>query len=97
MNTANLQLEGLLLAIASLLDVMRAKGLMTDEEVEQALKRAEGGADAEARRAAGLSAAQIDAIVFPIRFLRQAAGRQQDAAWSFAQITTTIGQTKPDH
>jgi hypothetical protein len=96
MNTANLQLEGLLLAIAALLDVLRDKGLLTGEEVAEALRRAEAGADAEARRATGLSAAQIDAIVFPIRFLREAAGRERAAVWSFTEITTTVGQTKPD-
>jgi hypothetical protein len=41
MNSANLQLEGLLLALYALLDSVKQKGLVTEQEIDEALATAE--------------------------------------------------------
>lgn len=41
MNTANLQLEGLYLVVAALIEALVSKGVLSREDVDEALKRAE--------------------------------------------------------
>lgn len=75
MNTANLQLEGLYVAVAALVEALRQKGLLDSEEIEQALLRAESIAPMRSER---MPEANIAAIKFPARLLRianQAASR----------------------
>ena len=67
MNTANLQLEGLYLAIASINDLLVAKGMVKADELDLALRRAEANATAEERMEEEMSPANRDAICFPIR------------------------------
>jgi hypothetical protein len=50
MNAANLQLEGLLLALYALLDGLKQKGLLTEQEIEEALSTAEANALADPQR-----------------------------------------------
>ena len=71
MNTANLQMEGLLLALAALLDAMKRNGLLSREDVQAALEQAEKAGTADGQRPDDLSHAQVEAILFPIRFLKQ--------------------------
>ena len=96
MNTANLQLEGLYVAVASILSALRDKGLLTEQEIERALAGAEDIALAD--RASQLSPAHIDGICFPLRLLRLAneAGAQ-GTQFSFSQLASRVGQTKPEH
>jgi hypothetical protein len=94
MNTANLQLEGLLLALSSLLAAMKAKGLLTQLEIDSALEEAERFAERDTRRPPELSDANVDAIRFPIRFLRLASAYRPD---TFNEITTAVGQMKKDY
>jgi len=96
MNTANLQLEGLLLALASLLQAFEHKGLLTREEIDAMLGEAEARARSEPQRPSELSAANVDAVCFPIRFLRLAATRPERPQ-GFAEITASVGHTKPEH
>ncbi len=91
MNTANLQLGGLLMAVSSLLEAMKRKGLMTQQEIEEALDSAE----ATISGAVDLRAANIEAIHFPIRFLRVAMNAAEGSRLSFSEIATTVGETKP--
>jgi hypothetical protein len=93
-NTANLQLEGLLVAAAALLDVMRRKDLLTQAEIDKALDTAETVATGNGERSE-LSAAHLDAIRFPIRFLRLATRSSTDAPLSFTRIASMVGETKP--
>lgn len=95
MNTANLQLEGLLIALSSLLDVMKQKGLFTQEEIDEALSAAEAVVTGDGRRPAEISPANVDAILFPIRFLRLACERGADLR-TFTDIASAVGKTKPD-
>ena len=68
MNTANLQLEGLCMAIAALVELIKDKGLATTDEVGIALGRAER----LAFEGKDLPPANLEAIGFPIRLLRLA-------------------------
>lgn len=96
MNTANLQLEGLLLAVAAVMDAIRTKGLLDTHELDAALAAAEKAAAADPRRPSGVSAANVDAVLFPIRFLRLAAGDPEGARRSFSSVASLVGTTKPD-
>jgi hypothetical protein len=68
MNTANLQLEGLCMAIAALVELLKNKGLVSAEEVDKAFE----GAERTAAEGKDLSAANLGAIGFPVRLLRLA-------------------------
>ncbi|MDB5587914.1 MAG: hypothetical protein JWP26_2884 [Devosia sp.] len=65
MNTANLQLEGLLIAIASLNDLLVTKGIVHREEVAHAMDVAEQTVLGD-YRTKELEPARRDAIAFPI-------------------------------
>lgn len=88
MNTANLQLEGLLLATAALFGELKRKGLLDGSQIEAALDRADHGASA---RATELSAANQEAIHFPVRFLRQAL-RDDAGPLDYRTIAVEIGR-----
>ena len=98
MNTANLQLEGVYVAIAALMEALRSKGLLSQKEIHQALVDAQARIAADPARPNELSPAHVDAICFPLRFLtlannHAAEGRQ----FSFMQLAAEVGRTKPDH
>jgi hypothetical protein len=95
MNTANLQLQGILATLASLLHAIESKGVLTRGEIAAALDRAEADAAAGARPHEGLTEAHIDAVRFPARYLREAlngGARSQ----SFAEVTHAVGERKDD-
>ena len=90
MNTANLQLEGLTMAVAAINRMLAEKGLASHDEIRTALTAAE----AEAVRTAGaeLSGANQKGILFPIRLLtlaNDAAERGETA--SFKSFARQIG------
>jgi hypothetical protein len=96
MNTANLQLEGLYAAVAGLMNALRDKNVLTKEEIDHALDSVEATMMADPGRPTELSAAHVDAICFPARFLRlanQATSRGEPL--SFAQLAAEVGRTKP--
>lgn len=66
MNTANLQLEGLIMAVAAINRLLVEKGLASQDEIDRALAGAEAGFD---ERTAGLSDSNRKGMVFPIRVL----------------------------
>jgi hypothetical protein len=95
MNTANLQLEGLVMAFAGINQALVAKGVLTVEEVDRSLAICEQTALGDERAAEDLSPAKRDAIVFPIRLLRLAnnmAGERDVPP--FAELARMVGQTK---
>ena len=98
MNTANLQLEGLLLAIASVHQALVAKGLLTSEELERALALGEQTALGDDRVAEDLSPSNRDAIAFPIRLLRLANTMAADGSTpGFGELARRVGETKGAH
>lgn len=97
MNTANLQLEGLLLALSAVVGLMRRNGVVNDIELDAALREAEQAALRDEARPEGISAANVEAVLFPIRYLRAAAGMEANAPIPpFSRVATRVGQTKRD-
>ena len=97
MNPANLQLEGLYAAVAALMHALRDKGALSAQEIEAALRAAEEKITTDPARRTALSDASRDAVCFPLRFLRLAnQTSSQGRQLSFSELTTLVGQTKPD-
>lgn len=93
MNTANLQLEGLYMAIASLIELLKEKGLAEPNEIDAALARAERAAFEGKDN--DLSASNLEAIGFPIRLLRLANSTSTaGASLPFSTLTRRIGEAK---
>jgi hypothetical protein len=97
MNTANLQLEGLYLAIAAVNNMLVEKGALSREELSTALRRAEETALFD-YRSDELSSAQRDAMVFPARLLLMAHNTAADGFTPpFSELAKMVGQTKEPH
>ena len=92
MNTANLQLEGICVALSAVLEMLRSKGVISREEIETALAGAEDADRRDAGRPGEMSNANVEAICFPICYLR-AANRlpEGEAVAAFSQIATGVG------
>ncbi len=93
MNTANLQMEGLLIAVAALVRKLRDKQLLSGSEIEAALAEAEHAALGWEDRAS-LPQANREAILFPLRFLRAAAA-DSGGVRGFAETAREVGLNKP--
>lgn len=92
MQTANLQLEGLYLVMASLVAALRDKGLLNAQEIEKALAAAEACCTEEAGR---LSPSHLEAVRFPARFLRAAMeASTSQRPLSFGTLAALVGETK---
>jgi hypothetical protein len=95
MNPANLQLEGLIMAVAAVNRLLVEKGLLTPHEIETALKRAEARITSDDRfRNEDIRLANRDAMCFPIRVLLLANGDEDCAAVGFSELARRVGQTK---
>lgn len=94
MNTANLQLQGVLTAMAELIRAIEAKGILSRAEIEAALARAEREAVGGAGQHESLSPAHIDAVCFPARYLRTALSGAAEKS-DFAAVAATVGARKP--
>ncbi|GGF67829.1 hypothetical protein GCM10007301_29420 [Azorhizobium oxalatiphilum] len=93
MNTANLQLEGLLVATSSILELLRRKGLLNEQEILDALHAAEANLEDRLADSPELRSAHMDAVKFPIRFLLAATNAAPEQL-SFSQITALVGEAK---
>lgn len=95
MNTANLQLEGLLMAVAAVIRGLRARGVVAGDEVEAILREAEAAVARDRLRPGALSPAHMDAVLFPLRFLRTANSLPDTTPPpTFSEIATEVGHTK---
>ena len=95
MHVANLQLEGLLTAIASVNNVLVRKGMLSVQEIDEALAKVETGLMADEHVAEDMSASNRDAVCFPIRFLKLAnLGQSEDSIQSFAELAREVGRLK---
>jgi hypothetical protein len=92
MNTANLQMEGLLLVLGSLLRSLKAKGLLSEAEIEAMLREAAFRAEQDPRRPEQLSAANVEAVLFPVRFLSEDMRATEPAPYS--TLATRVGRGK---
>jgi hypothetical protein len=92
MNTANLQLEGLYMAVAALTELIKDKGLASTDEVDVVLARAEQAALAGKE---ALSPANAEAVSFPIRLLRLANRTSfTGQPLPFSELARQVGQAK---
>lgn len=94
MNTANLQLEGFYLVIATLNDALVTKGVMTREEINKMLRNAEQTAIGD-YNVEDMSPANRDAIAFPARILMLANnGASEGQIQPFSELAKLVGMTK---
>ena len=94
MNVANLQIEGLLMAVASINKALVQQGVLSIGDVDLALRKAEASITSE-ERSDDLTPTNRDAICFPIRLLQLANHSADDAGiCSFAELAKRVGQTK---
>ena len=91
---AGQQLEGLYLAIASVHEMLIAKGLITRDELSIALQKAEQTAIGD-YRSEELSPANRDAVAFAPRLLMLANNMSADGdSPPFSELAKMVGQTK---
>lgn len=94
MNTANLQMEGVLMAVAALCRLCREKGIASEAEIEKVLAEAEEALAKDGLRPEQLSHANVEAVLFPLRFLREANRRDLPGAIrAYTEIAATVGKT----
>jgi len=94
MNTANLQLEGVCALLASLVHALRDKAVLSDAEIEQLLMEVERNIASD-DRPAEVRSSNVDAMCFPIRFVRaslRASAQGQRA--SFSRTTAQVKQSR---
>lgn len=91
MDTGN---QGLCLALSSLRRLWVSKGLLSNDEIEQALSQADAGAENDDRFIETLSPPQRDAVTFPIRFLHEANALDASSSLSFIELAKTVGENK---
>jgi hypothetical protein len=96
MNIANLQLEGLYLALAAINNALVEKGVLSREEMGLALRRAEQIAVGDDRMDE-LSSAEREAVAFAPRLLLLANDRAASDPGSFSELARLVGQTKRPH
>ena len=95
MNTANLQLEGVYAVLAALLASLRNRGLMDSVELDRLLAGVEAALADDVRRPSEVRDANVEAICFPARLLRQALKADSDGRpFSFARLAGEVGQSK---
>ncbi len=95
MHVANLQLEGLLMAVASINNVLVRKGLLSAGEIHEALRKAEAGLTSEERVIEDLTPSNRDAVCFPIRLLLEAnLGQSETSVQPFSELARTVGLRK---
>lgn len=94
MNVANLQLEGLLMAVASINHVLVRKGILSTHEIDTALRKAGSGGEGE-DRSGDIPSSNREAISFPIRLLQLANQCQPEADIpSFSELAKMVGRLK---
>jgi hypothetical protein len=94
MNTANLQLEGIYVTLAALLRAMCEKGVFQRDEIDALLAETERALAQDPNRPTEMRDANIDAICFPPRFLRQAL--RENSTLLFEEIALRVAQAKRD-
>lgn len=91
MNPANLEIEGVLLAVEALQRLLVEKGLIGAGELDEVLHNAEASFTGDARLSQ-LPPPSRDAVVLPIRFLREALASAEPQ--SFATLVRRLGEKK---
>jgi hypothetical protein len=92
MNVANLQLEGLLVAVSAVLRSLVASGALSEAQLTAALAEAEQAGIDDRQRAGQLSASQRDSLAFAARFLKTAT-QPGSQLRSFSEVAREVGRT----
>lgn len=91
MNTANLQLQGLIMAVACISETLVEKGALTHQELAASLGSAERLVDQDDMR--DFSEANKAAMLFPVRVLQLAnQASQRGRKFSFADYAELVGK-----
>ncbi len=91
MNTANLQLQGVLLAVAAVNRLLADRGLLSKEDLKHALAEAEARLLSDESIQHSVSASNRAAIVFPLRLLQHAILGDET---SFSELARIVGEEK---
>jgi hypothetical protein len=94
MNVANLQIEGLCMAIIAINHALVEKGVLTQIELNGALKKAEAIARSDERFVQDLNPSSRDAVCFPIRILEAANNEATPRSSTFSELARMVGETK---
>ncbi|RWD29136.1 MAG: hypothetical protein EOS22_09340 [Mesorhizobium sp.] len=95
MNVANLQLEGLLMSVASINDLLVHKGVLSIDEIDSALQHAEDSLLDDARLYEDMSPSNRDAVCFPLRLLQLANLAQSETEIpAFSELAKMVGELK---
>jgi len=95
MNTANMQLEGVYAVLAAFLHALRDKAVLSDAEIDRMLADVERDIASD-ERPAEVRSANVDAMCFPVRFLRTSLrASAQGQRPSFAKVAAQIKQLRP--
>jgi hypothetical protein len=88
MNTANLQLEGVYAVLAALLQALLDKKVLSEDELGQMFSEIERGITSDSDRPAEVRASNVEAMRFPVLFLKSALqASSQGQRPSFAEVT----------
>lgn len=94
MNTANVQLQGLLVLMAEIGRRLVETGRVPRSEFDAVLREAEAAIRRDQSRMEQLSASQVEAMLFPLRYLAETL--EGDMPQRFSQVTQAIGRSEAD-
>ncbi|MDX8538562.1 MULTISPECIES: hypothetical protein [Mesorhizobium] len=95
MNVANLQLEGLLMSVASINNLLVHKGVLSIDEIDRALQHAEDSLLDDARLYEDMSPSNRDAVCFPLRLLQLANLAQSETEIPpFSELARMVAELK---
>lgn len=95
MNVANLQIEGLLMAVAAINNALVHKGILSVDDLDFALRQVEASLTGDERLCEDMSPANRDAVCFPVRLLLAANNAQGETEIPpFSELTKMVGRTK---
>lgn len=95
MNVANLQLEGLLMAVASVNNALVSRGALSADEIDAALRKVEAALTSDERVVDDMRPANRDAVCFPIRVLMLAnRSGTPEGIPGFSELARKVGQNK---
>ncbi|MBS7696524.1 MULTISPECIES: hypothetical protein [unclassified Chelatococcus] len=95
MHTANLQIQGLVMAVAAINNLLVSRQLVSVDDIHQALRKVEADFRSDERLYEDLSPAHRDAVCFPIRLLQLAnLGQSEHAIQTYAELARAVAKTK---
>lgn len=94
MSVANMQIEGLCMAIIAINHALVEKGMLTQLDLNRAFKKAEAIARSDELFVEDLNPSSRDAVCFPIRILKAANKETTPRSSTFSELARMVGETK---